>query len=61
MRRKKSRLTKVPMVHTALRIPRREHTRLIPAAAKLEISVSEFLRSAIKEKTDRVLEEKLSA
>jgi hypothetical protein len=60
MRRKKSRLTKVPWLHKSFRFPRRDHERLMDAASRLEISVSEFLRLAVREKAERALEEKLS-
>jgi hypothetical protein len=60
--RKKKTLTKRVMVASSLRLARYDRDRAIEAATKLGLSVSEFLRTAIKEKTDRVLEElKLSA
>jgi hypothetical protein len=59
MRRKK-RLTKVPglhaMVHTSLRVSRGEHDRLVEAAVKLGLSVSQVVRAAIRDKTVRVLD-----
>jgi hypothetical protein len=60
-RKKRRRLTRIRWLHTAVRIPRSDHERLIAAASRLEISVSEFLRLAVREKADRALEEKLSA
>ena len=50
------------MVHSSLRLNRYDQDRAREAATKLGISVSEFLRSAIRKETDRVLSElKLSA
>ena len=59
---KKKVFTKRVMVHSSLRLNRYDRDRAVEAAAKLGISVSEFLRSAVRKETDRVLSElKLSA
>jgi hypothetical protein len=60
MRRKKRRLTKLSglnaMVHTAVRVPRSDHDRLVEAAVKLGLSVSQVVRAAIRDKNVRVLD-----
>ena len=62
MARKKMVLTKKVMVSTSLRLNRFDRDRVIEAATRLGISVSEFHRCAIRKETDRVLNElKLSA
>lgn len=56
MTRKKRRFTKRPMVHSSFRLAERDRERLIQAAEKLEISANQFVRAAVQEKTNQVLD-----
>ena len=51
------RRTKIPMLATTVRLPKRELDVLYLAAGRLGISQSDFLRAAVREKAARVLVE----
>jgi hypothetical protein len=55
MKKRKSSRHKA-LLHTSFRLSHVDHKRLIEAATKLEITVAQMIRSAVREKTTRILD-----